>query len=1021
MTDWELLRQYVEHDDEHAFLRLVERHQDFVFASAKRQTGDASTAEDVAQGVFLLLARKAARISSGVVLTSWLFRATRFSALAALRSRRRRETHERESAMLRPDNAEPGWMQLAPHLDAAMDRLSETDRSAILLRYFRRQSLREVGEALGIGEEAARKRVDRAAGKLRETLLRSGVTLSMAAILTLITANRSEAAPAGFGERISAALRDSSIAPGSQLANEAARRWATRSLLPWAVVCLLLLLTSAVVFKNRTTSKTEPPLAAVDTNITAETIITPASEPAPIHHRMLVRVVDDADGRPLTNAVVRYDFRNSSASHYTDARGESVVPFPESVSAYFEFEVWAPGFIAKYVEWRWSEWDSLPSQYTARIRRGVLLRGVVVDESDQPVAGATITPTWGTGYDSSRESERVRIGAHTAISDDGGRWELLMVPGPSTDPDRYELHARHINYANATVELNPGMFPLTNSMKLVLSNGFVFQGVVLTTEGVPIVGAVVEASVRPGYKQTTTDRQGRFMLPHLPSSDNSTYGWLGFKAKAEGYQPWQKSINTKSNMEDVVITLQPLPNLEDAPLRGRIAYDDGRPIPATIFPSSAPYDPATAIKSDYDGFFAAAVAPPGTRSYTVWLSGHDPLHVELTADGTEQKIVVARPDILRIEGTVVDEMSGRPVPEFDVLMIAGNNPDEIDSTSSQLLASGRNGKFALRCRPASADGKEPHLLFKAKGYRKEMVAISTNANPMVVKLGLDPIRALKVKILQPDGNPAVGAQGGFSFSRKAPINKDGEFTPIPSAKTPAVIYTADFEGVLTTPPPDPTLLQLTVAHPSGFGKMLTKVRLKDSLQLSSWASVRGVLNIGGKPAAGVLLGLTCSPYHYPYNAETTTDTEGRFEFNRVPDGKFTVARRYISGQEYPGSNLKTFDTAAGEELVLVLGESGVRVTGRLTEQSSSNRFVPETDRIVLRLPGQTDKEPRTFGIPLNPDGSFTFDDVPPGEYILDAMRIRNEYDPMEFLLTKNVVVPENTTDLNLGNLPVHKP
>ena len=43
--------------------------------------------------------------------------------------------------------AEPLWQQIAPLLDAAMATLKESDRQAVLLRYFENRSLAEVGNA----------------------------------------------------------------------------------------------------------------------------------------------------------------------------------------------------------------------------------------------------------------------------------------------------------------------------------------------------------------------------------------------------------------------------------------------------------------------------------------------------------------------------------------------------------------------------------------------------------------------------------------------------------------------------------------------------------------------------------------------------------------------------------------------------------------------------------------------------------------------------------------------------------
>ena len=68
MEDAELLRRYAAEKSEEAFAELVRRHLDLVYSTALRQlAGDTHLAQDVAQGVFTALARKAA------TLTGWLY------------------------------------------------------------------------------------------------------------------------------------------------------------------------------------------------------------------------------------------------------------------------------------------------------------------------------------------------------------------------------------------------------------------------------------------------------------------------------------------------------------------------------------------------------------------------------------------------------------------------------------------------------------------------------------------------------------------------------------------------------------------------------------------------------------------------------------------------------------------------------------------------------------------------------------------------------------------------------------
>ena len=91
MDDLALLREYAERHSEAAFTELVSRRVGFVYSAALRQVGDPQLAEEVTQAVFIILAQKAAKISDRTVLTGWLFKTTRFTALARLRSAARRK------------------------------------------------------------------------------------------------------------------------------------------------------------------------------------------------------------------------------------------------------------------------------------------------------------------------------------------------------------------------------------------------------------------------------------------------------------------------------------------------------------------------------------------------------------------------------------------------------------------------------------------------------------------------------------------------------------------------------------------------------------------------------------------------------------------------------------------------------------------------------------------------------------------------------------------------------------------
>ena len=98
------------------------------------------------------------------------------------------------------------WKQIAVHLDEAMNQIGDQDRLALLLRYYQRKPLREVGLALGIGEDAARMRVNRALEKLHGLLVAKGAICSLVLLGSLLTERTVQATAARTGQLIQAAV-----------------------------------------------------------------------------------------------------------------------------------------------------------------------------------------------------------------------------------------------------------------------------------------------------------------------------------------------------------------------------------------------------------------------------------------------------------------------------------------------------------------------------------------------------------------------------------------------------------------------------------------------------------------------------------------------------------------------------------------------------------------------------------------------------------------------------------------------
>jgi RNA polymerase sigma factor (sigma-70 family) len=206
-SDLDLLQQFARENSPDAFREIVRRHVDLVYSAALRQVRSPQLAEEIAQSVFADLASQARKLKPDTVLTAWLYAVTRRTAIDAVRKESRRQLREQIAVEMNHMNATADdWTQIAPLLDDAMAALDETDRVAVLLRYFENKSLRDVGASLNISDDAAQKRVSRAVERLREFFSKQRLTIGATGLVAVISANAVQSAPIELSTTISATM-----------------------------------------------------------------------------------------------------------------------------------------------------------------------------------------------------------------------------------------------------------------------------------------------------------------------------------------------------------------------------------------------------------------------------------------------------------------------------------------------------------------------------------------------------------------------------------------------------------------------------------------------------------------------------------------------------------------------------------------------------------------------------------------------------------------------------------------------
>ncbi len=222
MTDRELFAEYRKTGSGELFTEIVSRHMDMVHSTCKRVLREDHAAEDAAQATFLLLVRKAKKLSRKTVLSGWLFRSAQFTALRLSRSKTRRARHEREAAMEKEQAiaaaTAANWGDVSPELDTALATLTSHQQNVVVMRLMQHKPQADVARELGCAESSVSAVLSRSLEKLRGKLSKMGVSLSAAALGAMLAENAVVAAPAGLAASIGAACLGQTAASASAAA-----------------------------------------------------------------------------------------------------------------------------------------------------------------------------------------------------------------------------------------------------------------------------------------------------------------------------------------------------------------------------------------------------------------------------------------------------------------------------------------------------------------------------------------------------------------------------------------------------------------------------------------------------------------------------------------------------------------------------------------------------------------------------------------------------------------------------------
>jgi len=661
-------------------------------------------------------------------------------------------------------------------------------------------------------------------------------------------------------------------------------------------------------------------------------------------------------------------------------------------------------------------------QYTDSEDGRVLYSGRVLNEQNEPVVGAKVALSY-------RWHNSMGVYGKKTMTDLQGRWSRRL----PADHSNLSVRLEHPDYISFHYDQSSRQLPkaelLDGSNIMVMKNGLRIKGTVRTPEGKPVENALVVAgryySSSDGkiIEDCTTDRtrvDGSFSIGGLPQQQ------VDLDVSAPGYASVITSVEVSNDTEFVEVTLK-----KGRTYRGQIVDKDGNPLEGikvrcdewNVEGKRRHFSVLT--KTDHQGLFSVPDVPDIGRLTFGFGKSRTPLKgfsKQMPEDLSKvDRIVMYKTPVFT--GKVIDAESKEPITKFTITQgCQWKSTDEEPSWSRHYKnqLSSEDGSFEQKWAgfhiTYPCDGAA-FIKIEAQGYYSQSsppVEFGKQYDPFVIELTRS--KQLTGTIVDSEGNPAVGAEVGWVGPGRKAFISDGKFDRRGFSYQAETIVTADQQGHFSLNPEREAGL-IVIMHEQGYAQMSsTDFQDHSEIKLIPWARIEltfDQLESEKNSEIGIATltqrdNTDMTPHIY-WMFDRFTTTKDSLTLEHIPGEPLHIAKTLRFEQH----NARFLEPQPGKTHKIHLGRKGNTVKGKikLIDSASHDYANPRQSHVAAFKVNDESGLPEKFKnlhrssfnwlfqdqasvypasrtyqnrfIPtIDPEGNFTLDDIPAGEYEL---------------------------------------